>query len=118
MGYAGRLAECGSVVMAARVKKGDTVQILSGDEKGQRGTVHTVQPSEEKVVVAGHNLIKKHQKPTGTARQAGIIEREAPMNLSNVAPVCRSCDQPARVGFRMEDGRKVRFCRRCGEVMD
>ena len=105
--------------MAARVKKGDTVQILSGDERGQRGTVHAVQPKEEKVVVAGHNLIKKHQKPTGQVRtQAGIIEREAPMNLSNVAPVCRKCDRPARIGFRMEDGRKVRFCRRCGEVME
>jgi len=107
------------MVMAARVKKGDTVQILSGDERGQRGTVHAVQPKEEKVVVAGHNLIKKHQKPTGQVRtQSGIIEREAPMNMSNVAPVCRSCDKPARVGFRMEDGRKVRFCRRCGEVME
>ena len=105
--------------MAARVKKGDTVQILSGDERGQRGTVHAVQPKEEKVVIAGHNLIKKHQKPTGQVRtQSGIIEREAPMNMSNVSPVCRSCDKPARVGFRMEDGRKVRFCRRCGEVME
>ena len=105
--------------MAARVKKGDMVEILSGDERGQRGTVHTVQPKEEKVVVAGHNIVKKHQKPTGQVRtQAGIIEREAPMNLSNVAPVCRKCDRPARIGFRMEDGSKVRFCRRCGEVME
>jgi len=102
-----------------RVKKGDTVEILSGDERGQRGTVHAVQPKDDKVIVAGHNIIKKHQKPTGQVRtQAGIIEREAPMNLSNVAPVCRNCDKPTRVGFRMEDGRKVRVCRRCGEVMD
>src|SRR2546428_13091331 len=105
--------------MAARVKKGDTVQILTGDEKGERGTVHAVLPNEERVIIAGHNMIKKHQKPTGQVRtQAGIIEREAPMNLSNVAPVCRRCDKPARVGLRMEDGRKVRCCKRSGEGMD
>jgi large subunit ribosomal protein L24 len=105
--------------MAARVKKGDTVEILTGDERGERGTVHAVLPKEDRIIIAGHNLIKKHQKPTGQVRtQAGIIEREAPMHLSNVAPVCRNCDKPTRVGFRTEDGRKVRFCRRCGEVMD
>jgi large subunit ribosomal protein L24 len=101
------------------VKKGDTVEILTGDERGERGTVHAVVLKEDRVIVAGHNIIKKHQKPTGNVRtQAGIIEREASMHLSNVAPVCRNCDRPSRVGFRMEDGRKVRFCRRCGEVME
>ena len=105
--------------MAARIKKGDMVEILTGDERGQRGTVHSVQPKEDRVIIAGHNIIKKHQKPTGNVRtQAGIIEREASMHLSNVSPVCRQCDKPARVGFHMEDGRKVRFCRRCGEVIE
>ncbi|MBI1800532.1 MAG: 50S ribosomal protein L24 [Chloroflexi bacterium] len=104
--------------MAARVKKGDTVEILWGDEKGERATVHAVMPAEGKVIVAGRNIIKKHQRPTGQVRtQAGIIEREAPMRLSKVAPVCRNCDRPTRVGFRMEDGRKVRVCKRCDEVM-
>lgn len=105
--------------MAARVKKGDIVEILRGDEKGERGTVHAVLPKEDRVIVAGRNLIKKHQKPTGQVRtQAGIIEREAAMRLSKVAPVCRKCDRPTRVGFRMEAGRKARFCKRCGEVME
>jgi large subunit ribosomal protein L24 len=105
--------------MAARVKKGDMVQILAGDEKGERGTVHAVLPKEKRVIVAGRNIIKKHQKPTGQVRtQAGIIEREASMDLAKVAPVCRNCDRPSRVGFRMEDGHKVRFCKRCGEVME
>ena len=106
--------------MTARVKKGDTVEILTGDEKKQRGTVHAVLPKENRVVVAGHNIVKKHQKAAAqrVRTQTGIIEKEAPMDLSNVAPVCRQCDKPVRVGFRMEDGRKVRYCRKCGEVME
>src|SRR2546427_11401668 len=96
--------------MAARVKKGDTVQILTGDEKGERGTVHAVLPKEDRVIIAGHNLIKKHQKPTGQVRtQAGINEREAPKNLSNVAPRCRKRDPPTRGGVRTEKGRQVRL---------
>jgi large subunit ribosomal protein L24 len=111
--------------MTARVKKGDTVVILRGDERGQRGTVHLVLPKEDKVVVAGHNIVKKHQKATGqqVRTQRGIIEKEAPLPLSKVAPVCRNnkCarfDKPVRVGFRMEDGHKVRFCRSCNEKME
>ena len=110
--------------MSARIKKGDTVVILTGDEKGQRGTVHTVIPKEGRVLVAGHNIVKKHQKAAGqqVRTQRGIIEKEAPMDLSNVALLCRNnkCakyDKPVRVGFRTEDGRKVRYCRTCGEVL-
>jgi len=110
--------------MTARIKKGDTVVILSGDERGQKGTVHAVNPKDDTVVIAGHNIVKKHQKPTGqqVRTQRGIIEREAPLKLSRVAPVCtnnkcKKFEKPVRVGFRMEDGQKVRFCRACGEVM-
>ena len=111
--------------MTARVKKGDTVVILAGDERGQKGTVHLVHPKDDTVVIAGHNIVKKHQKASGqqVRTQRGIIEREAPLPLSKVAPVCRNnkCekfDKGVRVGFRMEGGRKVRFCRTCGEVME
>lgn len=103
-----------------RIRKGDTVEIISGDEKGVRGTVHQVLPKQNRVVVAGVNLIKKHQRPTGRVRtQVGIIEREAPLPISNVAPVCPSCDQWTRVGFQVTpDGAKVRICRRCGVSLD
>lgn len=103
-----------------RVRKGDTVEVISGDEKGARGTVHQVLPKQNRVIVSGVNLIKKHQRPTGRVRtQAGIIEREAPLHLSNVAPVCKNCDRWTRVGFQVTpDGTKVRICKRCGGVMD
>jgi large subunit ribosomal protein L24 len=103
-----------------RVKKGDTVQVVSGDDKGQRGEVHTVLPKEGRVVVSGVNLVKKHQRRTGNVRtQVGIIEFEAPLQLSNVMPVCRTCDRPVRVSVRTEsDGRRVRHCRKCDTPLD
>jgi len=115
-----------------RIKKGDTVELISGKNKGERGTVHSVQPGQSKhqpgegdpnrdrIVVSGVNLIKKHQKRTGDVRtQVGIIEREAPIHSSKVALVCKNCDKPARVGFRVfEDGTKARFCKHCGELID
>lgn len=103
-----------------RIRKGDTVEVISGNEKGVRGTVHRVVPGGNCVVVSGVNLIKKHQRPTGQVRtQVGIIEREAPLNVSNVAPVCRSCDRWTRVAFRVApDGTKVRICKRCGASLD
>jgi large subunit ribosomal protein L24 len=103
-----------------RIKKGDTVEVISGDEREARGTVHQILPRENRVIVSGINLIKKHQRPTGQVRtQTGIIEREAPLHLSNVALVCRHCDQPTRVGFQiLPDGHKVRVCKKCGEIID
>ena len=103
-----------------RIQKGDTVEVIAGDERGARGVVNQVWPKKHRIIVAGINLIKKHQRPTGQVRtQVGIIQREAPVDMSNVAPVCKSCDRWTRVGFQsMPDGRKVRVCRRCGEVMD
>lgn len=103
-----------------RIRKGDTVEVISGDEKGMRGTVHQVFPKKNRVLVSGVNLVKKHQRPTGRVRtQVGIIEREAPLHISNVAPVCPSCDRWTRVGYRvMPDGSKVRICKRCGASLD
>ena len=89
---------------------------------GFRGTVQRVLPREDRVVVAGINIVKKHQRPVRAGRgevQAGIIEFEAPLNISNVMLVCSRCDELTRVGFaRQEDGRKVRVCKICGEVVD
>ncbi|MCE7937216.1 MAG: 50S ribosomal protein L24 [Chloroflexi bacterium CFX6] len=99
-----------------RIIKGDTVEVISGDERGVRGEVNRVMPRKNRVVVHGINLVKKHQRRTGGVRtQTGIIEFEAPLHLSNVAPVCPKCDRWTRVGIDvLGDGRKVRACRRCG----
>lgn len=105
-----------------RVKKGDTVEVIAGKDRGRRGEVRIVLPKEGRVVVERVNIVKKHQKPQQAGRQQirpGIIEFEAPIDLSNVMPVCKSCDKRTRVGFRIdEEGRKVRVCRNCGQDMD
>ena len=115
-----------------RIKKGDTVEVISGKNKGQQGTVHRVllgrsvkevgvrDPNRDRVVVSGVNMIKKHQRRTGDVRtQIGIIEREAPIHVSKLAVVCSNCDKATRVGFRVfDDGSKARYCKRCGELID
>jgi len=103
-----------------RIKKGDTVEVLSGEFRGERGTVRIVLPKEERVVVSGVNLVKRHQKPTGRVRtQAGIIEFEAPLLLSNVALICPRCSQRTKVAFQIDgEGKKSRLCKRCGEPVD
>jgi len=105
-----------------RIKQGDTIEVISGDDVGMQGTVQRVLPKAERILVAGINIIKKHQRPVRTKRgemKAGVIEFEAPMRISNVMLVCPQCDQRTRVGFaRQEDGRKVRVCKECGEAID
>ena len=108
--------------MGSRIKKGDTVEVISGDDWGLRGTVQRMLPKEGRLVVAGVNTVKKHQRPMRAGRgqvQPGIIEFEAPVQISNVMLVCPRCDERTRVGFtRQEDGRKVRVCKKCGEAID
>jgi large subunit ribosomal protein L24 len=103
-----------------KIRKGDTVQILSGNGRGKRGEVHSILPRKGQVIVSGINLVKKHQRATGDVRtQAGIIEREGPINISNVALVCKNCGKPTRVGIKtFEDGTKSRVCKQCGQVAD
>lgn len=115
-----------------RIQLGDRVEILSGNERGLRGIVREVLPpkrtkkgpkKDRRVIVEGMNVVKKHQRPTPTAGrtpvQTGIIEFEAPIAISNVAPVCPSCDQWTRVSYeRTPDGTKVRMCKRCGGYID
>ena len=102
-----------------KIRKNDTVLVITGKDKGKRGKVRFAYPKNERILVEGINFIKKHSRARGAVRQAGIIEREAPIHVSNVMLLCSKCNHPARVGFRfLADGRKVRFCRSCGEVID
>jgi len=103
-----------------KIKKGDTVEVISGNDKGMRGSVHTVFPVRNRVIVSGVNMVKKHQRRTGDVRtQFGIIELEAPLHISNVAVVCPHCDKPTRIGYHVSpDGSKSRVCRRCEETID
>ena len=102
-----------------KIRKNDTVLVITGKDKGKSGKVRFAYPREDKIVVEGVNFIKRHTRARGTVRQAGIIEREAPIHTSNVMLLCSKCNHPARIGLRfLEDGKKVRFCRACGEVLD
>jgi large subunit ribosomal protein L24 len=104
-----------------KIKRGDTVLVISGNDKGERGTVQRVVPEKNRVVVSGVNNIKKHQKPVQTGgrskTQPGIIEYEAPISVANVMLVCPSCGEPTRVGYAFEDGDKVRICKSCEAVI-
>ena len=101
------------------VKKGDNVSVLSGKDKGKKGEVLTVIPSEGKVIVKGVNVVTKHQKARSAAEQGGIIHQEAAVNASKVMLVCPKCGKAARTGMKiLEDGQKVRYCKKCGEVID
>ncbi len=101
------------------VRRGDTVGVIAGKERGKRGKVLRVLRDSGRVVVEHLNMIKRHQRPTQKLRQGGIIEREGPLAVSNVLLVCGRCNRPVRVGIKvLNDGRKVRACKRCGESVD
>jgi large subunit ribosomal protein L24 len=102
-----------------KIRKDDTVEVLSGKDKGKKGKVHSVDPQKGRVVVAGVHMIKRHTKPGRVRTQAGIIEREGPIALSNVMLICTKCSKTTRVGYKfIENGDKVRVCRKCGEIID
>ena len=102
-----------------KIRKNDQVLVIAGKDKGKKGKVRFAYPREEKIIVEGVNFIKKHARARGQARQAGIIEREAPMNVSNVMLLCAKCGKPARIASRtLDDGKRVRYCRACQEVID
>lgn len=101
--------------MTLRIRRDDTVQVLAGRERGKRGKVREIRVDDHKVIVAEINIAKRHMK-AGKARQAGIIDIEQPLDLSNVGVVCPKCDRPVRLGSReLESGQRVRTCKRCGE---
>lgn len=102
-----------------KIRKNDNVLVIAGKDRGKKGKVRFAYPKKQKVIVEGVNFIKKHSKARGAARQAGIIDLEVPLHVSNVMLVCDKCNKPTRIGFRtLEDGRKVRFCKACGEVIE
>ena len=99
-----------------KIRKGDRVRVLSGKDRGAEGVVMFALPAEGKVIVEGVNLAKKHQKPTRQTQQGGIIDKDMPLPVANVALVCDSCGEPTRVGYRIEpNGDKVRVCKKCGK---
>ncbi|WP_066640476.1 50S ribosomal protein L24 [Desulfolucanica intricata] len=100
------------------VRSGDTVLVITGKNAGKRGKVISVLPKKSRVIVEGVNIVKRHQKPTQAMPQGGIVEKEAPIHSSNVMVVCGKCSSPTRIGKRiLEDGKKVRVCKKCGEVI-
>ena len=102
-----------------KIRKNDTVLVIAGKDRGKKGKVRFAYPREGRLLVEGVNMIKRHTRASGQVRQAGIIERESPIKVSDVMLLCDRCGHPARIGFRfLEDGRKVRVCRACNEVID
>jgi large subunit ribosomal protein L24 len=105
-----------------KVRRNDTVLVISGKDRGKTGVVRQVDPRKDRLVVEGINLIKKHQRPTqqgGVPAPGGIVVREAPLHASNVMLVCKECGKATRTGLRLrQDGVKVRICKRCGADID
>ncbi len=101
------------------IRKNETVLVIAGKDRGKKGKVRFAYPKDETLTVEGINFMKRHARATRQVRQAGIIEREAPIKISNVMLLCDKCNHPTRIGFHfLEDGKKVRFCKACGEVID
>lgn len=104
--------------MGLSIKKNDTVLVVTGKEKGKKGRVISVDPTRNKILIERINIIKRHMKPSKKYAQGGIIEKEAPLNISNVMLVCSKCGKPTRIGNTiLSDGKKVRTCKKCKEVI-
>ncbi len=102
-----------------KIKKDDKVIVISGREKGKIGGVLKVDSEKGRIVIEKVNMVKRHSKPSMKTGKGGIIEKEAPMDISNVMIVCNKCTEPTRIGSRrLEDGSKVRVCKKCGEPID
>ena len=102
-----------------KVKKGDMVTVISGNEKGKRGKVIKIIPQKDRVLVEKINIIKRHTRAGDISRQGGIIEKEAPIHIAKVQVVCPKCDKQSRIRMeKLDDGKKVRACKKCGEFLD
>jgi large subunit ribosomal protein L24 len=102
-----------------KIKKDDTVLVITGKDKGKKGKVRFAYPEKNRIMVEGINMIKKHAKAKPQVKQAGIIEREGLISAASVMLLCSKCNKPARIGYRiLQDGKKARYCRACGEVVE
>ncbi len=98
-----------------KIRKGDRVRVLTGKDRGKEGEVMRAIPAAGKVIVDGVNVARKHQRPTRATKQGGIIDKDMPLPVANVALVCPSCGKPTRVGYKVDaSGQKVRVCKKCG----
>jgi len=105
--------------MSLGIKKGDTVTVISGKEKGKKGRVLSIIPSESKLIIEKVNIIKKHMKPSKKYSQGGIIDKEASIQRSNVILICPRCNKPTKIAnITFDDNKKSRVCKKCKEVID
>jgi len=104
--------------MAAKIKKGDSVIVLTGKDKGRKGTVTKVMPEDSRVLVQGINMVQRHTRPSQTNPNGGIVKKEASLHISNVAIADPSSGKPTRVGFKIEGDKKVRVAKKSGEVIN
>jgi large subunit ribosomal protein L24 len=101
-----------------KIQKGDQVMVLQGKDKGKKAEVVRAIPDRQKVILEGVNVAKRHAKPTRATQQGGVIDKFMPVHISTVALICKSCDRPTRVGYKLEDGgEKVRVCKKCGSTL-
>ena len=99
------------------IKKGDTVKVIAGDHRGETGEVLQVLPKANKVIVEDMNIVKKHQRPTGMGQEGGIVEQEAAIDASNVQLIDPETEEVSRVGYKVEDGKKVRYFKKTGNTL-
>ncbi len=101
------------------VHREDNVEVLAGKDRGKRGRVIRVYPKTDRVLVEKINLVKRHTRPNEKVPQGGIVEKELPVHVSNLMVICAKCGKPTRIGAkRLTDGKKVRLCKKCGEILD
>jgi len=101
-----------------KIKKNDQVRVIAGKDKGKAGKVLCVLPRTKKAIVEGINFIKKHARKTQQDQQGGIVQRESPIDISNLMVICARCNKPTRVGFtKLSDGTKTRYCKMCKEIV-
>lgn len=101
------------------IKKNDTVMVIAGKEKGKTGKVLRIIPKKDRAVVEKLNMVKRHMRPGAYSQKSGILEKESPIQISNLMLICAKCTDPSRVGYKiLEDNRKVRYCKKCQEVID
>lgn len=101
------------------IKKNDLVRVTHGKERGKSGRVLKVIPEKERVIIEKINFVKRHSRPQGQQKRGGILEKEAPLHVSNVMLLCEKCNKTVRIGHRaLEGGKRTRFCRKCGEIFD